>query len=129
MKCRNCDREAIYDDGLCEACHEQAQKQEAKVMSDHERDNFSGPTIEEDGTVREERNIYQEQGNQEPPAGFRVYTGGLSWRVKLALGFILFCIIAIIIGVLGFIVAAMPYLIGAFLIYFVYNIIKAFLSR
>ncbi|MCH4166943.1 MAG: hypothetical protein LKF74_01700 [Megasphaera sp.] len=128
MKCRNCDREAVYDDGLCEACHQQAQ-QEAQVMSDHERDNFNGKTIEEDGTVREERNMYQQQDEQEQPTGFQVYTSNISWRVKLALGFIIFCVIAVIIGVLGFIVVAMPYLIGAFLIYFVYNIVKAILKR
>ena len=38
--------------------------------------------------------------------------GGLSWRVKLALGFIVFCIVAVIIGALGFIIMAMPYLLG-----------------
>lgn len=127
MKCRNCDKEAVYDDGLCEDCHQQAQ-QEAKVMSANERDDFNGKTIEEDGTIHEERNIDQPQHRQEQTR-FQVYTTNVSWRVKLALGFILFCIIAIIIGVLGFIVVAMPYLIGAFLIYFVYNIVKAILNR
>jgi hypothetical protein len=129
MKCRNCDREAVYDDGLCETCHQKAKQQEAQVMSDHERDNFNGKTIEEDGTVREERNMYQEPSGTEQTTGVHIVTNTLSWRVKLALGFIIFCIIAVIIGVLGFIVVAMPYLIGAFLIYFVYNIIKAILNR
>ncbi|MCH4178609.1 MAG: hypothetical protein LKF47_01910 [Megasphaera sp.] len=129
MKCRNCDKEAVYDDGLCETCHQQAKQQEAQVMSDHERDNFNGKTIEEDGTVREERNMYQEPSGTEQTTGIHIVTNTLSWRVKLALGFIIFCILAVIIGVLGFIVVAMPYLIGAFLIYFVYNIIKAILNR
>ncbi len=54
MKCRYCNREAVYDDGLCESCHRVYQDAEAKVMSDAERDSFSGPTIEEDGSFRDE---------------------------------------------------------------------------
>ena len=62
-------------------------------------------------------------------SGVRIITSGLSWRVKLALGFIVFCIVAVIISALGFIIMAMPYLLGALVIYFVYNIVKAFLHR
>lgn len=134
MKCRYCDREAVYDDGLCESCHrlyQQYEQAEAKVMSDHERDSFRGQTIEEDGTVRDEQKAYEEQmrEQQRRRSGVRIITSGLSWRVKLALGFIVFCIVAVIISALGFIIMAMPYLLGALVIYFVYNIVKAFLNR
>ena len=134
MKCRYCDREAVYDDGMCESCHrlyQQYEQAEAKVMSDHERDSFRGQTIEEDGTVRDEQNAYEEQmrEQQRRRSGVRIITSGLSWRVKLALGFIVFCIVAVIISALGFIIMAMPYLLGALVIYFVYNIVKAFLHR
>lgn len=134
MKCRYCDREAVYDDGMCESCHrlyQQYEQAEAKVMSDHERDSFRGQTIEEDGTVRDEQQAYEEQmrEQQRRRSGVRIITSGLSWRVKLALGFIVFCIVAVIISALGFIIMAMPYLLGALVIYFVYNIVKAFLHR
>ena len=134
MKCRYCDREVVYDDGMCESCHrlyQQYEQAEAKVMSDHERDSFRGQTIEEDGTVRDEQKAYEEQmrEQQRRRSGVRIITSGLSWRVKLALGFIVFCIVAVIISALGFIIMAMPYLLGALVIYFVYNIVKAFLHR
>lgn len=134
MKCRYCDREAVYDDGMCESCHrlyQQYEQAEAKVMSDHERDSFRGQTIEEDGTVRDEQKAYEEQmrEQQRRRSGVRIITSGLSWRVKLALGFVVFCIVAVIISALGFIIMAMPYLLGALVIYFVYNIVKAFLHR
>ena len=134
MKCRYCDREAVYDDGMCESCHrlyQQYEQAEAKVMSDHERDSFRGQTIEEDGTVRDEQKAYEEQmrEQQRRRSGVRIITSGLSWRVELALGFIVVCIVADIISALGFIIMAMPYLLGALVIYFVYNIVKAFLNR
>ncbi len=133
MKCRFCDREAVYDDGLCEVCHRIAQQEEAKVMSSHERDSFRGQTIEEDGTVQEQKNLYEESYRQQQgPQGHRgihIMTSGLSWRVKLALGVIVFCVLAIIVSALGFLIMAMPYLIGAFLIYCVYSIVKSFLNR
>ena len=53
----------------------------------------------------------------------------LSWRVKLALGFIVFCIVAVIIGALGFIIMAMPYLLGIFVIYCIYSIVSSLLHR
>lgn len=135
MKCRNCDREAVYDDGLCEACHVAAQQGDAKVMSSAERDSFRGQTIEEDGTVRDhdssyERITYGGAESQEPrTTTFRVITSHLPLRVKLALGFIIFCILAVIVSVLGFLFMAMPYLLGALAVYFLYSIVKAFLNR
>ena len=133
MKCRFCDREAVYDDGLCEVCPRIAPQEEAKVMSSHERDRFRGQTIEEDGTVQEQKNLYEESYRQQQgPQGHRgihIMTSGLSWRVKLALGVIVFCVLAIIVSALGFLIMAMPYLIGAFLIYCVYSIVKSFLNR
>lgn len=131
MKCRYCDREAVYDDGMCESCHRVYQQAEAKIMSDHERDSFRGQTIEEDGTVRDEQKMYEEnlRAQQHRHSGMHIIMSGLSWRVKLALGFIVFCIVAVIISALGFIIMAMPYLLGALVIYFAYNIIKAIMHR
>lgn len=140
MKCRNCDREAVYDDGLCEACHQAAQQGNAKVMSDAERDSFRGQTIEEDGTVRDHSNEYtnsyervtfEDQTTHEGsrPSFFHIITSQLPLRVKLAVGFIVFCVIAVIIGILGLIVSAMPFLLGLLAIYFIYNILKSFLNR
>lgn len=130
MKCRFCDREAVYEDGLCEVCHRIAQQEEAKVMSDHERDSFRGQTIEEDGTVREQKNVYT--GSHEQQQGhYSIHSmaSGVSWRVKLALGVIVFCVLAIIVSALGFLIMAMPYLLGAFLIYCVYHIVRSVLKR
>lgn len=117
----------------------QENEPEVKVMSGEERDNFKGQTIEEDGTIRDEKTIQQErydqryyqQGQQGGPrqSVFHFAMSNLPLRVKLALGFIVFCVIAIIIGVLGLIVAAMPYLLGLLAIYFVYSIVKSFLNR
>ncbi|OKY53193.1 hypothetical protein [Megasphaera cerevisiae] len=130
MKCRNCDREAVYDDGLCDACHRAAEQERARIMSDRERDSFRGQTIEEDGTVRDEKSVYEEQSaRQQAQSGIHFYTAGLSWRVKLALGFIIFCVLSIIVSALGFLIMAMPYLLGALVIYFVYNILKALFHR
>ena len=50
MKCRQCDRDAVYDDGLCENCH--GSREEATVLSDEERDGFRGQTIDEGGKDR-----------------------------------------------------------------------------
>ena len=140
MKCRNCDREAVYDDGLCEECHRAAQQGNAKVMSDAERDSFRGQTIEEDGTVRDhshkysnsyERVTFEEQTTQGNgrPSFFHIITSQLPLRVKFALGFIIFCIVAIIVSALGFSLWAMPYLLGALAIYFVYSILKSVFNR
>ncbi len=131
MKCRYCDREAVSDDGMCESCRRVFQDAEAKVMSSQERDSFRGQTIEEDGTVRDGQALYEERLRQQQKrrTGVHIVTSGLSWRVKLALGFIVFCIVAVIISALGFIIIAMPYLLGALVIYFAYNIVKAFLRR
>lgn len=126
MKCRNCDNEAIYEDGLCEQCHQQAQQQgqqQARVMTDYERDAFTGQTINEDGTLHEEP-----QEEEQSLKGIHIYASNFNWRVKLALGFIVFCIVAIIIGVLGMIVVAMPYLLGALVLYFAYTIVKGILK-
>ena len=40
MKCRYCDNEAVYPDGLCEHCHQaEVENRGASVLSDDERDN------------------------------------------------------------------------------------------
>ena len=107
---------------------------DTKLLSDHERDSFRGQTIDEDGTVHDQKSLYEERLRQEQEArrqhsGIHIVTSGLSWRVKLALGFIVFCIVAVIIGALGFIIMAMPYLLGIFVIYCIYSIVSSLLHR
>ena len=108
--------------------------EDPKILSDHERDSFRGQTIDEDGTVHDQKSLYEERLRQEQEArrqhsGIHIVTSGLSWRVKLALGFIVFCIVAVIIGALGFIIMAMPYLLGIFVIYCNYSIVSSLLHR
>lgn len=108
--------------------------EDPKILSDHERDSFRGQTIDEDGTVHDHKSLYEERLRQEQEArrqhsGIHIVTSGLSWRVKLALGFIVFCIVAVIIGALGFIIMAMPYLLGIFVIYCIYSIVSSLLHR
>ena len=108
--------------------------EDPKLLSDHERDSFRGQTIDEDGTVHDQKSLYEERLRQEQEArrqhsGIHIVTSGLSWRVKLALGFIVFCIVAVIIGALGFIIMAMPYLLGIFVIYCIYSIVSSLLHR
>ena len=46
MKCRYCDNEAVYPDGLCERCHQaEMESRGASVLSDDERDNFKGHAL------------------------------------------------------------------------------------
>lgn len=108
--------------------------EDPKILSEHERDSFRGQTIDEDGTVHDQKSLYEERLRQEQEArrqhsGIHIVTSGLSWRVKLALGFIVFCIVAVIIGALGFIIMAMPYLLGIFVIYCIYSIVSSLLHR
>ena len=108
--------------------------EDPKILSDHERDSFRGQTIDEDGTVHDQKSLYEERLRQEQEArrqhsGIHIVTSGLSWRVKLALGFIVFCIVAVIIGALGLIIMAMPYLLGIFVIYCIYSIVSSLLHR
>lgn len=108
--------------------------EDPKILSNHERDSFRGQTIDEDGTVHDQKSLYEERLHQEQEArrqhsGIHIVTSGLSWRVKLALGFIVFCIVAVIIGALGFIIMAMPYLLGIFVIYCIYSIVSSLLHR
>lgn len=108
--------------------------EDPKILSNHERDSFRGQTIDEDGTVHDQKSLYEERLRQEQEArrqhsGIHIVTSGLSWRVKLALGFIAFCIVAVIIGALGFIIMAMPYLLGIFVIYCIYSIVTSLLHR
>ena len=105
--------------------------EDPKILSDHERDSFRGQTIDEDGTVHDQKSLYEERLRQQQEAhhGIHIVTSGLSWRVKLALGFIVICIVAVIIGALGFIIMAMPYLLGIFVIYCIYSIVSSLLHR
>ena len=127
MKCRQCDNESVYDDGLCEVCHRRAITEEATVMSDSERDNFRGQTIDEDG------NIYNDLSEERVYGGrskerIHVYAArGLPLRVKAALALIVFFIIAVIVGIFGLLIVALPYLLGILAVYFVYSVVRSFL--
>lgn len=127
MKCRYCDNEAVYPDGLCERCHRaEMESRGASVLSDDERDNFKGQTINEDGSVYEEKKPEQEESQ----SNFHIYmTHGLPLRIKLAIGFIVFYVLAIIISALGFLILALPYLLGGAVIVLVYQIVKSLLRR
>ena len=134
MKCRNCDKEAIYEDGLCEECHRRAAGQDGddprvQVLSREERNNFHGQTIDEDGTVYGEGEDREEK--RQSHSGVHVYTsvGSLPFRIELAAGFIIFVIIAIILAALSLLIMVGPYLIAAFVILLVYNAVKAFMGR
>lgn len=126
MKCRQCDNESVYDDGLCEVCHRRAITEEATVMSDSERDNFRGQTIDEDG------NIYNDLSEERAYGGrskerIHIYAArGLPLRVKAALALIVF-IIAVIVGIFGLLIVALPYLLGILAVYFVYSVVRSFL--
>lgn len=127
MKCRQCDNESVYDDGLCEVCHRRAITEEATVMSDSERDNFRGQTIDEDG------NIYNALSEERAYGGrskerIHIYAArGLPLRVKAALALIVFFIIAVIVGIFGLLIVALPYLFGILAVYFVYSVVRSFL--
>ena len=42
--------------------------EDPKILSDRERDNFSGPTIDEDGTVHDQQSLYEDGcGNSRTP--------------------------------------------------------------
>ena len=106
--------------------------EDPKILSDRERDNFSGPTIDEDGTVHDQQSLYEERMREQQDARqqqIHIVTSGLSWRVKLAIGVIVFCVVAVIIGALGLIVMSMPYLLGIFVIYCLYSILSSILHR
>ena len=48
--------------------------EDPKILSDHERDNFSGPTIDEDGTVHDQQSLYEERlGTAERAAAANPY--------------------------------------------------------
>jgi SsrA-binding protein len=67
---------------------------------------------------------------EESQSNFHIYmTHGLPLRIKLAIGFIVFCVLAIIISALGFLILALPYLLGGAVIVLVYQIVKSLLRR
>lgn len=145
MKCRNCDNEAIYEDGLCEECHRRAAEQkdnnpEAKVMSREERNSFRGQTIDEDGNVHDSTEdttifdtVFRSRADEEQTGGphVHVYTSssGLPFRIKLAAGFILFVVIAIALAALSLLVIIGPYLLGGAIILLVYNVLKSLMRK
>jgi hypothetical protein len=137
MKCKNCDREAVYDDGLCENCHRAAVENErVQVLSREERNSFRGKTIDADGSVHDSdednqtifdtvfRSHEKQKENQNPHV--HIYTTNrLPLRIKFAIGFILLCIVAVIFAALSLLVYAAPFIIGCAVIYFGYSIIKS----
>ena len=124
MKCRYCENEAVYPDGLCERCHRaEAEARGATVMSEEERDNFKGKTINEDGST------YNTNEREDETSRIHVYvSNGMPLRIKLAIGFIGFCLLAIVVSALGFLILALPYLVAAGVVYVAYSVIKAILK-
>ena len=124
MKCRYCVNEAVYPDGLCERCHRaEAEARGATVMSEEERDNFKGKTINEDGST------YNTNEREDETSRIHVYvSNGMPLRIKLAIGFIVFCLLAIVVSALGFLILALPYLVAAGVVYVAYSVIKAILK-
>ena len=107
MKCRQCDNEAVYADGLCESCHAR-QQEDVQVMSRAERDGFTGQTVDEEGRV------YTEDVRED--------------ESKAALAVIIFLIAAVIVGIFGLLLVALPYLLAILGIYIVYSVVRKFLS-
>lgn len=127
MKCRQCDNESVYDDGLCEVCHRRAITEEATVMSDSERDNFRGQTIDEDGNIYNDLSEKRAYGGRSKERIHIYAARGLPLRVKAALALIVFFIIAVIVGIFGLLIVALPYLLGILAVYFVYSVVRSFL--
>jgi hypothetical protein len=127
MKCRQCDNESVYDDGLCEVCHRRAITEEATVMSDSERDNFRGQTIDEDGNIYNDLSEERAYGGRSKERIHISAARGLPLRVKAALALIVFFIIAVIVGIFGLLIVALPYLLGILAVYFVYSVVRSFL--
>ena len=42
--------------------------EDPKILSDHERDSFRGQTIDEDGTVHDQKSLYEERLRQQQEA-------------------------------------------------------------
>lgn len=122
MKCRQCDNEAVYADGLCESCHA-CQQEDVQVMSRAERDGFTGQTVDEEGRVYTE-NVREDESLQ---GRVHIYTK-MPLRIKAALAVIIFLIAAVIVGIFGLLLVALPYLLAILGIYIVYSVVRKFLS-
>lgn len=122
MKCRQCDNEAVYADGLCESCHAR-QQEDVQVMSRAERDGFTGQTVDEEGRVYTE-DVREDESLQ---GRVHIYTK-MPLRIKAALAVIIFLIAAVIVGIFGLLLVALPYLLALLGIYIVYSVVRKFLS-
>lgn len=122
MKCRQCDNEAVYADGLCESCHAR-QQEVVQVMSRAERDGFTGQTVDEEGRVYTE-DVREDESLQ---GRVHIYTK-MPLRIKAALAVIIFLIAAVIVGIFGLLLVALPYLLAILGIYIVYSVVRKFLS-
>ena len=122
MKCRQCDNEAVYADGLCESCQAR-QHEDVQVMSRAERDGFTGQTVDEEGRVYTE-DVREDESLQ---GRVHIYTK-MPLRIKAALAVIIFLIAAVIVGIFGLLLVALPYLLAILGIYIVYSVVRKFLS-
>ena len=66
MKCNFCGREVEEHVAECPYCHYQFKK-DAQVLSERDRDNFAGVTIEEDGSTKYHEEKQQEQPKEDRP--------------------------------------------------------------
>ena len=122
MKCRQCDNEAVYADGLCASCHAR-QQEDVQVMSRAERDGFTGQTVDEEGRVYTE-DVREDESLQ---GRVHIYTK-IPLRIKAALAVIIFLIAAVIVGIFGLLLVALPYLLAILGIYIIYSVVRKFLS-
>lgn len=140
MKCHNCDREAVYPDGLCEECHRLAaeESERVKVLSQEERENFNGQTIDEDGSVHSQRRegtttfdtMFNRQDSQDQArhSSFRIFGWqGLSLRTKAVIGLVLLGILAFIGLFLTILIHILPFLLLAVVVIIVLKFIGSLL--
>lgn len=143
MKCRNCDREAIYDDGLCEECHRRAGGDErVRVMSEEEKREFRGQTIDENGTVYDDAEkektvfdtIFQQRRQEEEPSPRHVLfqtfgLGRLTLKHKLMIGAVVAAILGILAGMVFLFVSVLPFILMIGVALFVVKLILSAMNK
>jgi len=111
MRCTVCGAETDADNGRCTSC--QHNQPEVQVMSQEERDTFSGLTIEQGGTRQEESTEYQ-SGARRNGVYVRQYnlnSTSLLTKVLIALGLLAVISGAVVIGGAVLVIFAVGWLI------------------
>ena len=86
-------------------------------------DGFTGQTVDEEGRVYTE-DVREDESLQ---GRVHIYTK-MPLRIKAALAVIIFLIAAVIVGIFGLLLVALPYLLAILGIYIVYSVVRKFLS-